>query len=60
MREHADVHSLSKGEAKSVVEEKLRKQQLTMPMTEEEMKALSDVRRWAESWQSILPRSPRD
>jgi hypothetical protein len=57
MREHADVHPVSKAEAKSEVEEK---QQLTKPMTEEEMKALSDVRRWAESWQSILPRSPRD
>jgi hypothetical protein len=43
-------------DAKSELEAKLRKQQLTKPMTEEEMKALSDVRRWAESWQSILPR----
>ena len=59
MRERADVHPVSKGKAKSEVEAKLRKQQLTKSMTEEEMKALSDVRRWAESWQSILPRSPR-
>jgi hypothetical protein len=56
-------------EAKSMVEEKLRKQQLTKPMTEREMTRfcnamfrnlemnnsdrLSDIRGWAESWQAI-------
>ena len=50
---------MTKDEAKGELEAKLRQQQLTKPMTEKEIKALSDVRRWAESWQSILPRSPR-
>jgi hypothetical protein len=56
-------------EAKSFVEEKLRKQQMTKPMTQTEMtrfcdamlrylelpskSALSDIRGWAESWQAI-------
>jgi hypothetical protein len=55
MRKHGDVHSVNNGEARNDVEAKLRNQHLTKPVTEEEMKALSDVRRWAESWQSILP-----
>ena len=66
---------MTKSEAKSTVEEKLRKQQLTKPMTEKEMtafcqamvknlelkssSALSDVRGWAQSWQSEWLRSPR-
>ena len=67
MREHDVVRPTPQDEAKSEVEEKLRKQQLTKPLTEKEMKAfceamvrnldldpsaLSDVRSWAESWQS--------
>jgi hypothetical protein len=56
-------------EAKGEVEKKLRKQQLTKPMTEMEMtrfcqamlrylelhteSALTDIRGWAESWQAI-------
>ena len=75
MREHADVHPVSKGEAKSEVEAKLRKQQLTKPMTEKEMtafceamvrnlelkySALPDVRSWARSWQSEWLRSSRN
>jgi hypothetical protein len=66
---------MTKDEAKSEVEEKLRKQQLTKPMTEMEMTAfceamvrnlelnprsLLDVRRWAQSWQSEWLRSPRN
>ena len=59
---------MTKSEAKSTVEEKLRKQQLTKPMTETEMTvfcqamlrnleletkgALSEIRGWAESWQA--------
>jgi polyhydroxyalkanoate synthesis regulator phasin len=55
-------------EAKSFVEEKLRKQQMTKPMTDREMmrfcdamlrylelpskRALSDIRGWVQSWQS--------
>jgi hypothetical protein len=55
-------------EARRAVEEKLRKQQLTKPMTETEMaafcqamlryleltskSALSDIRGWANSWQA--------
>jgi hypothetical protein len=55
-------------EAKSEVEEKLRKQQLTKPMTEIELaafcnamhrnleltskSALSDIRSWSEAWQA--------
>jgi hypothetical protein len=55
-------------EAKGTVEEKLRKQQLTKPMTERKMTRfcnamfsnlgmnnsdqLSEIRGWAESWQS--------
>jgi hypothetical protein len=67
MREHDAVRPTPHDEAKSDVEEKLRKQQLTKPLTEKEMKAfceamvrnlelspnaLSDVRSWAESWQA--------
>jgi hypothetical protein len=63
---------MTKDEAKSEVEAKLRKQQLTKPMTENEMtvfclamvknlelnsSALSDVRSWARSWQSEWLRS---
>jgi hypothetical protein len=59
---------MSDDEAKGFVEEKLRKQQTTKPMTETEMtrfcdamlrylelpskRALSDIRGWAESWQA--------
>jgi hypothetical protein len=66
---------MNSDEAKSEVEEKLRKQQLTKPMTEKEMtafcqamvknlelkssSALSDVRGWAQSWQSVWLLSPR-
>jgi hypothetical protein len=58
---------MTKDEAKRAVEEKLRKQQLTKPMTETEMTAfcqamlryveleskgaLSDIRSWTQSWQ---------
>ena len=67
MREHDVVRGTTYSEAKSEVEAKLRKQQLTKPLTEKEMTAfceamvrnlelnsseLSDVRRWAQSWQS--------
>ena len=60
--------SITNDEAKNEVEEKLRKQQLTKPMTEMEMavfcqamlrnlelkseSALSDIRGWSENWQS--------
>jgi hypothetical protein len=66
---------MNNDEAKSEVEEKLRKQQLTKPLTEKEMtafclamvknlelrsnSALSDIRGWAQSWQSTWLRSPR-
>jgi hypothetical protein len=59
---------VTKDEVKGMLEEKLRKQQLTKPMSEMEMTAfcvamvrnlelksntaLADVRGWAESWQS--------
>jgi hypothetical protein len=62
-------------EAKSTVEEKLRKQQLTKPMSETEMmrfcdamlrylelpskRALSDIRGWAESWQATWFRTEK-
>jgi hypothetical protein len=74
MREHDVVRPTPQDEAKSEVEEKLRKQQLTKPLTEKEMKAfceamvrnlelnssaLSDVRGWAQSWQSAWLRSAR-
>jgi hypothetical protein len=67
MRERDVVRRTTHSEAKSEVEAKLRKQQLTKPLTEKEMaafceamvrnleldsSALSDVRRWAQSWQS--------
>jgi hypothetical protein len=63
---------ISNDEARGTVEEKLRKQQRTKPMTEMEMTAfcramiknldlnddrLSDIRRWTESWQSAYFRS---
>jgi hypothetical protein len=66
---------MTSDEAKSEVEGKLRKQQLTRPMTETEMaafceamvrnlelnkSALSDIRSWAQSWQSTWLRSPRN
>ena len=60
--------SMTNAEAKNEVEAKLRKQQLTKPMTETEMtafclamhrnleltskSALSDIRHWSEDWQS--------
>jgi len=60
--------SMTNEEAKNEVEAKLRKQQLTKPMTETEMtafclamhrnleltskSALSDIRGWSEGWQS--------
>ena len=74
MRERDVVRPMTKDEAKSEVEEKLRKQQLTKPLTEREMRtfceamvrnlelnysALSDVRSCAQSWQSTWLRSPR-
>jgi hypothetical protein len=59
---------MTNSEAKSTVEDKLRKQQLTKPMTEKEMTAfcqamlrnleldtkgaVSEIRGWAESWQA--------
>jgi hypothetical protein len=62
------VNSVTEDEAKAAVEEKLRKQQLTKPMTEKELArfcdamvrqlemtsktALSDVSGWAATWQS--------
>jgi hypothetical protein len=61
-------------EVKNEVEEKLRKQQLTKPLTQKEMAAfceamvrnlelkrgaLSEVRRWAQAWQSEWLRSSR-
>jgi hypothetical protein len=67
MREHDVVRRTTHSEAKSEVEAKLRKQQLTKPLTEKEMTAfceamvrnleldpiaVSDVRRWAKSWQA--------
>ena len=67
MREHDVVRGPILDEAKSEVEAKLRKQQLTKPLTEKEMTAfceamvrnlelspgaLSVVRSWAQSWQS--------
>jgi hypothetical protein len=75
MREHDVVRATSRGEAKSEIEEKLRKQQLTKPLTEKEMDAfceamvrnlelksgaLQEIRRWAEGWQAAwLSSSPR-
>jgi hypothetical protein len=71
MREHDVVRSTTRDEAKSEVEAKLRKQQLTKPLTEKEMAAfceamvrnleldrslLPDIRGWAQSWQSELLR----
>jgi hypothetical protein len=61
-------------EVKNEVEEKLRKQQLTKPLTQKEMAAfceamvrnlelkrgaLSEVRRWAQAWRSEWLRSSR-
>jgi len=61
-------------EAKTKVEEKLRKQQLTKPLTEKEMEAfcqvmvrnlelrssaIKDVRSWAQAWHSAQFGSPR-
>ena len=63
---------ISNNEARATVNEKLRKQQRTKPMTETEMTAfcramiknldlnddrLSDIRHWTESWQSTYFRS---
>jgi hypothetical protein len=74
MQKRSVVRLPTNDEAKSEVEEKLRKQQLTKPLTEREMMtfceamvrnlelnngALSDVRRWAQDWQSTWLRSPR-
>jgi hypothetical protein len=73
MPEHDVVRGTTLAEAKSEVEEKLRKQQLTKPLTEKEMTAFCEamvrnlelrpgsqsvVRRWAESWQSEWLGSP--
>jgi hypothetical protein len=68
--------STTNDEAKSTVEEKLRKQQLTKPMSKTEMttfcnamlrnleltskSALADIRGWADSWQSKQFRSKLD
>ena len=73
MKERDVVRRTTDDEAKGEVEEKLRKQQLTKPMTETEMTAfcqamrrnlelesstaLSDVRGWVERWQSTWFRS---
>ncbi len=66
MREHDVVRRTSYDKAKSEVEAKLRKQQLTKPLSEKEMDAfceamvtLSRVRGWALSWQSTWLRSSR-
>ena len=75
MRERDVVRRTTHDEAKSEVEAKLRKQQLTKPLTEKEMTAFceamvrnleldssaqADVRRWAQSWQATwLSSSPR-
>jgi hypothetical protein len=75
MQKRPFVSPVSKDEMKSEVEEKLRKQQLTRPLTEKEMtafcqamvknlelksnSALSDIRGWAQSWQTTWLRSPR-
>ncbi len=75
MREHDVVRRTSYDEAKSEVEAKLRKQQLTKPLPEKEMDAfceamvrnldlkpdaLSLVRGWAQSWVSAWLRSSRN
>jgi hypothetical protein len=68
MKQRDEVRAVTDDEAKGTVEEKLRKQQLTKPMSQAEMtafcqamvrnlemksaSALSEVRGWAESWQS--------
>ena len=67
MRERDVVRSTTYDEAKSEVEAKLRKQQLTKPLTEKEMEAfcqvmvrnldlrpgaIKDVRSWAQAWHS--------
>jgi hypothetical protein len=72
MREIHDAHRMPYDEAKCEVEGKLRKQQLTKPLTEKEMAAfceamvrqldlkpsdLPDVRGWANNWQSEWFRS---
>jgi hypothetical protein len=75
MREHDVVRRVPHEEAKSEVEEKLRKQQLTKPLTEKEMTTfceamirnlelksgdLPEVRSWARAWQSEWLKSSRD
>jgi hypothetical protein len=75
MREHDVVRSTTLAEAKSEVEVKLRKQQLTKPLTEKEMtvfceamvrnlelksSALPEIRGWAQSWQATWLKSSRD
>ena len=72
MREHDDAHHTPYSEAKSEVEAKLRKQQLTKPLTEKEMaafceamvrqldlgpKALPEIRIWTLAWQAEWFRS---
>jgi hypothetical protein len=68
MKQRDEVRAVTNDEAKGTVEEKLRKQQLTKPMSQMEMtafcqamvrnlemksaSALLEVRGWAESWQS--------
>jgi hypothetical protein len=74
MREREVVRGTTHDEAKSEVEAKLRKQQLTKPLTEKEMTAfceamvrnlelnsseLPEVRRWAQSWQATWLHSSR-
>ena len=73
MKQREYVRGVTKDEVKGMLEGKLRKQQLTKPMSETEMTAfcvamvrnlemksktaLTDVRGWAESWQSEWFRS---
>jgi hypothetical protein len=68
MKQRDEMQTVPNDEAKGTVEEKLRKQQLTKPMSQTEMtafcqamvrnlemnsaNALSEVRGWVESWQS--------
>jgi hypothetical protein len=68
MKQRDEMQTVPNDEAKGTVEEKLRKQQLTQPMSQTEMtafcqamvrnlemnsaNALSEVRGWVESWQS--------
>jgi hypothetical protein len=75
MPNHDVVRGTSLAEAKSEVEGKLRKQQLTKPLTEKEMTAFCDamirnlelgpdaqsvVRSWAQDWQAEWLSSSRN